>query len=86
MEESVSANLGATARGVVDVVALHGDQVRRASKVNGPVVMAVTGCGPAGGAVELAVGQGHSVGGTVASDEHLTTNERHLDVICLDVS
>lgn len=63
VEEGVAADLGRATRGVVDVVPLHGDQVVGTRQVDGPVVVAVTGCAPAGVAVELAVGEGHAVGG-----------------------
>ena len=80
--KTVSADLWAASTGVVDVVTLHGDEVLRAGEVDGPVVVAVARCGPGGGTVEFVVGQGDAVGGAVAGDEHLATDERDLDVIC----
>jgi len=50
---SLSTNLRAAARGVVDVVALHGDEVAAAEEEDAPVVAAVAGCGPGGAAVEF---------------------------------
>lgn len=81
VQQGVSAELGRAAGGVVDVVALHGDQVVGARQVDGPVMMAIARCAPAGLAVELAVGEGDAVGGCLAGDEHLAAYKRHLDVV-----
>lgn len=48
VEEGVAAHLGRPSRGVVDVVALEGDQVVGSGEVEGPVVVAVAGSGPRG--------------------------------------
>ena len=50
---SLSTDLRAAARGVVDVVALHGDEVAAAEEEDGPVVAAVAGGGPGSAAVEF---------------------------------
>lgn len=82
VDERVAARLGGAARGVVDVVALEGDEVGRARQVEGPVVVAVAGGGPRGLAVELVVGDGHAVGGAVAEDDHLAADEGEFVVVC----
>lgn len=81
VQQRVSPDLGSAPGGVVDVVALHGDHVVGAGQVDGPVVVAVAGGAPAGGAVELAVGQRHTVGGRLAGDKHLAADEGDLDVV-----
>lgn len=47
MEERVTTNLGTATRGVVDVVALHGDEIVGPSEIDGPVMVTVTSGGPA---------------------------------------
>lgn len=78
MEKRVSADLGSTTTGVMDVVALHGNEIRRASQVDGPVVMAVASGGPAGRAIKLIIGDGDTVRSVGAQDDHLATNEGDL--------
>lgn len=78
VEEGVTADLGATAGGVVDVVVLERDQVRGSSEVQRPVVVVVAGGGPGRGSVDLAVGDGHTIGGGVSEDNVLTANEGGL--------
>jgi hypothetical protein len=78
VQERAAGNLGSTARGVVDVVVLEGDVVSRAGKVDGPVVVAVTGGRVVGVAVNLAVGNGHTAAGRSAQNDVLTTNVRGL--------
>ena len=85
MDERVSADLGAAAGGVVDVVVLHGDEVGGASQVDGPIVVAIAGGGPAGHTIELIVGEGHAIRGASAGDEHLAADEGDLDMIYLAV-
>jgi hypothetical protein len=80
VQEGVAADLGGAAGSVVDVVLLEGDQIVAAGQVDAPVVVAVAGRGPAGGAVDLAVGDCDAVGGRVA--EH---NVLARDQICGDV-
>ena len=84
VNERVSADLGTAARGVVNVVVLHGDKVGGASQVDGPVVVAVAGGGPASYTIELIVREGHAVGGAVAGNEHLAADKGDLDVIYSD--
>lgn len=78
MQERVAADLGASAGRVVDVVALHGDQVAGSEQQDGPVVMSVTRCAPRSRAIELSVGYRDSVGCPVASNEHLAADEGDL--------
>jgi hypothetical protein len=82
MEQGVATDLGAAARGVVNIVTLHCDQIVGSGQVHGPVVMAIAGRGPACRAIEFVVGECHSVGGSIAGNEHLAANERHFDVVC----
>lgn len=81
MDKAVAPDLGAATAGVVNVVVLHCDEVGGAGKVDSPVVAAIAGRGPAGLAVKFIVGQSDAVGGAVASDEHLATNQGELAVI-----
>jgi len=50
---SLSTDLRAAARGMVDVVALHGNEIAAAEEEDAPVVAAVAGGGPGGAAVEF---------------------------------
>lgn len=74
VQESVAADLGATAADVVDVVALQGDHVVGASEVHGPVVVTVAGCRPGGGSINLRVGNGDAVAGFATKDNVLAAN------------
>ena len=74
VQQRVAVHLGRAAGGVVDVVALHGDEVLGARQVDGPVVVVVARGGPGGGAVELGVGQRDAAGGAGAGDEHLAAD------------
>jgi hypothetical protein len=78
MEEGVALDLGATAAGVVDVVALHGDHVAGAIQVDTPVVVAVAGGGVVGFTVDVAVGDGDAVVGLGAEDDVLATDTGSL--------
>ena len=80
MEKSVASHLWATTAGVVDVVALHGDHVVGAEEVDGPVVVVVTGGGPAGVSIKLRVRDCDTTGCGGSSDEVLTTDEGDLNV------
>jgi hypothetical protein len=73
--DRVKLELWRTARGVVDVVAIEGDQVVVTVAENGPVVTAIAGGGPAGLTIEFVVGNGHTAGGIVARDEELTADK-----------
>jgi hypothetical protein len=81
VQEGVALHLGGAAAGVVDVVALQGDQVVGAVQVDAPVVVAVAGGGVGGVAVDVAVGDGHALGGLGAQDDVLTTDASSLDLI-----
>jgi len=81
MEERVATDLGTAARGVVDVVTLHCDEIVGSSQVYGPVVMTVAGCGPASRAVKLIVRQCHAIRGPITGHEHLAADEGDFDVI-----
>lgn len=78
VQERVAGDLGAAARGVVDVVVLEGHQVARAGEVQRPVVVGVAGGRPRRAAVDLAVGNGHAVGGRVSEDNVLAADEGGL--------
>lgn len=78
MQESVALDLGGTAGGVVDVVALHGDHVGGAVEVDTPVVVAVAGSGVVGLAVDEGVGDGDTVVGLGAEDDVLTADTGSL--------
>jgi hypothetical protein len=60
---------------------LHGDQVVAAGDVDSPVVVVVAGCRPAGVTINLRVGDGDTVGGTIAKDNVLAADEGGLDVV-----
>ena len=81
VQKSVTLDLGGTAGGLVDVVALHGDEIAGAVKVDTPVVVAVTGGGVVAGAVDVAVGDGHALGGVGTEDDVLATNAGSGDVV-----
>lgn len=85
VEESVAGDLGATAGNAVDVVVLEGDEIVGASKVETPVVVVVAASRPAGGTVDLAVGDGDTVAGVVSEDNVLTTDERSGNMVNPDV-
>jgi len=84
MEQRValSTDLRAAARGVVDVVALHGDEIAAAEEEDAPVVAAVAGSGPGGAAVEFCVADCYTARGAVAGYEHLAADEGDFDVVC----
>jgi hypothetical protein len=85
VEESVAGDLGTTAGNSVDVVVLEGDEIVGAGKVESPVVVVVAASRPAGGTVDLAVGDGDTVAGVVAEDNVLTTDERSSNMVDPDV-
>lgn len=74
VQEGASLDLGRTTAGVVDVVALQRDVVVGAVQVNSPVVIAVAGGRVTGRAVDVAVGDGHALGGLGAEDNVLAAN------------
>ena len=79
---SLSTDLGAAARGVMDVVALHSDEVSATKEQYSPVVTSIARSRPRGLTVKLCVANCHAVGVTVTGNEHLATDEGDLDVIC----
>lgn len=83
VEESVVLDLGGTAGGVVDVVALHGDQVGVTVKVDGPVVVAIAGGGVVGDTVNVVVGERDAVVGAGSEDVVLATNAGGLSFVNL---
>lgn len=78
---SLSTDLGAAARGVMDVVALHSDEVSATKEQDSPVVTSIARSRPRGLTVKLCVADCHAVGVTVTGNEHLATDEGDLDVI-----
>lgn len=81
MEESVVLDLGATAGGVVDVVALHGDQVGVTIEVDAPVVVAIAGGGVVGDTVNVVVGERDAVVGAGSKDVVLATDAGGLSYV-----
>lgn len=81
VQESVALDLGGTTAGVVDVVALHGDEIAGSVKVDTPVVVAVAGGGVVADSVDEAVGDGHALGGVGAEDDVLAGNASSGDVV-----
>lgn len=77
---AVLAELGGTARAVVDVVAVEGDLVTVSVEHHGPVVVAVAGGGCGGLTVELGVGDGQARW-VVVGDDHHTSDQRELAVV-----
>jgi hypothetical protein len=75
VQERVACDLGRAAGGVVDVVLLEGHEVVGTGQVDAPVVVAVAGGGPAGCAVDVAVGDCDAVRGGVAENDVLAGNE-----------
>lgn len=78
VQDGVTLDLGAATAGMVDVVAFQGDQVVGTVEVDGPVVVGVACGGPGGVAVDVAVGDGHALGGLGAQDDVLTTDASSL--------
>jgi hypothetical protein len=59
---------------MVDVVALESDQVVATGEVKSPVVTSITGCGPGGGSVNIAVGNSDSTGSRLSKDDVLASD------------
>ena len=74
VQERVALDLGGAAGGVVDVVALEGDEVGGSVEVDAPVVVAVAGSRVVRLAVDEAVGDGHAVVGFGAEDDVLAAD------------
>jgi hypothetical protein len=81
VQESAALDLRGTTASVVDVVALQGDVVVGAVEVDTPVVVAVAGSGVVGGTVDVAVGDGHALGGLGTQDDVLTANASSSNVV-----
>lgn len=78
VEVGVVLDLGGTATGLVEVVALEGYLVARAVEVHVPVVVAVAGGGVVGFTVDVVVGDRDTVVGFSAQDVVLATNASSL--------
>lgn len=74
VKERATGNLGATARGVVNVVVLECDVVGGTIEVEGPVVVSVTCSRVVTLTVNVAVGNGDAAAGRGAENNVLTTN------------
>lgn len=81
MQKSVTLDLGGTAAGVVDVVALQGDEIAGSVEVDTPVVVAVAGGGVVTDTVDEAVGDGHTLGGIGTEDNVLAADTGGGDVV-----
>jgi hypothetical protein len=62
----------------VNVVALESNHVVGAGEVKSPVVTSITGCGPGGGSVNIAVRNGDSAGSRLSKDDVLASNALSL--------
>ena len=81
VQKSVALNLGATTRGVVDVVTLQSDQVAGSIEVDAPVVVAIAGSRPVAHTVDVVVGQSNAAGGLGTQNDVLTTNASSLVIL-----
>lgn len=81
VQESVTLDLGATSTGVVDVVALQGDEVGVTIEVDTPVGVGVAGCGVVGNTVDVVVGQTDAVVGGGTKDVVLATDTGSLGLL-----
>lgn len=81
VEEGAASELGGTAAEVVDVVVLEGDLVVGAGEVQVPVVVAIAGGRVGGFTIDVAVGDGDTVGGSLAEDDVLAANVVGGDVV-----
>lgn len=81
VEKGVALNLGGTSTGVVDVVALHGNEIAGSIKVDTPVVVSVAGGGVVAGTVDEAVGDSDTLGGLGAEHDVLARDTGGGDVI-----
>lgn len=78
VEKSVTGNLGRTARGVVDVVVLEGNQIVGTSEVHGPVSVTIASGRVVGGTVNVVVGDGDTAGRLGSEDNVLAANSGSL--------
>ena len=81
VEVGVVLDLGGTAGGLVEVVALEGDLVGRAVEVDVPVVVTVAGSRVVRLAVDVVVGDGDPVVRLGTEDVVLTANASSLGAI-----
>lgn len=81
VQESVTLDLGATTAGVVDVVALEGDEVGVTIKVDTPVGVGVAGSGVLGNTVNVVVGERNTVVGGGTEDVVLATDTGSLGLL-----
>ena len=81
VQKGVALDLGRTSAGVVDVVALHGNEIAGAVEVDAPVVVAIAGGGPVAGTVDEVVRDGDALGGLSAEDDVLTADASGGDVV-----
>jgi hypothetical protein len=81
VKKGVSADLGCTTRGLVDIVVLESNGVSRACEVHAPVVIAVA-CGrPRCGTIKLVVRDSNSVACVIAKHNVLATNKRRGNMV-----
>lgn len=81
MQKSVALDLGGTSTGVVDVVALEGNEIAGSIKVDTPVVVSVAGSGVVAGTVDEAVGNSDTLGGLGAENNVLARDAGSGDVV-----
>lgn len=81
MEESVALNLGRATRGVVNVVALKGNQIVGSSEVESPVMATIASGGPAGSTINVAVGDGDSARGAGTENDVLSSDALSGNVV-----
>lgn len=81
VQEGAALDLGRTTAGVVNVVTLHRDVVVGTVQVDSPVVIAVAGGRVTGRAVDVAVGDGHALGGLGTEDNVLSANAGSGNVV-----
>lgn len=62
----------------MNVVALESNHVVGAGEVKSPVVTSITGCGPGGRSVDIAVGNSDSAGSRLPKDDVLASNTLSL--------
>lgn len=81
VQEGAALDLGRTTAGVVNVVSLQRDIVVGTVQVDSPVVITVAGGRVTGRAVDVAVGDGHALGGLGAEDNVLSANAGSGNVV-----
>lgn len=81
MQKCISLHLWRTSTGVVDVVALQGNEVAGSVEVDAPVVVSVAGGGVIGHAVDVVVGDGDALGGISTEHDVLASDAGGCDVV-----